>query len=70
MVYGRKRLHDTPKAADDGAGNERRNALLERGWCRRAVVVNGVTASGSAVFEDAPDRALECLQRSAKPAAA
>ena len=41
VMYGRRRLHAVSKAAVDGAGNERRNALLDKGWCRRAVAVKG-----------------------------
>ena len=56
VLYGRRRLHAVSKPAVDGAGNERRNALLDKGWCRRAVAVHGVAASGNAVFEDVPGR--------------
>ena len=50
-VYGRVRMHSVAARAVEGAGTERRAALLEKGWARRSVVVNGVAPSDHADFE-------------------
>ena len=33
-LFGRDRLHAAPKQMVDGTGEERRNMVLDRGWCR------------------------------------
>ena len=51
-VYGRVRMHSVAARAVEGAGTERRAALLEKGWARcTSVVVNGVAPSDYADFE-------------------
>ena len=50
-LFGRVRLHAEPKQMVDGTGEERRNMLLDRGWCRRTVQVHAVGPSGDAEFE-------------------
>ena len=51
IVYGRVRLHSSPHSAVNATGEERRNALMGKGWARRTVHVHGVTPSGDAVLE-------------------
>ena len=55
IVYGRVRLHSSPHAPSNGTGEEQRNALLEKGWGRRTVLVHGVSPSGDAAFEAVDD---------------
>ena len=39
----------------NATGEERRNALMGKGWARRTVHVHGVTPSGDAVLEAVDD---------------
>ena len=55
IVYGRVRLHSSPHSAVNATGEERRNALMGKGWARRTVHVHGVTPSGDAVLEAVDD---------------
>ena len=50
-LFERDRLHAAPKQMVNGTGEERRNMVLDRGWCRRTVLANGVAPSGDAEFE-------------------
>ena len=55
IVYGRVRLHSSPHSAVNATGEERRTALMGKGWARRTVHVHGVTPSGDAVLEAVDD---------------
>ena len=49
---GRVRAHGAPsRQAEGSTGSERRSALLDKGWVRRSVAVNGVAPSDHADFE-------------------
>ena len=75
IVYGRVRLHSSPHSAVNATGEERRNALMGKGWARRTVHVHGVTPSGDAVLEAVDDVGRElfaageqgALKRSSTP---
>ena len=50
-TYGRSRLHQMPRAREDGTGEEMRNALFGKRLGRRTVHLHGLAPSGDAAFE-------------------
>lgn len=50
-TYGRSRLHEMPRAREDGTGEEMRNALFGKRLGRRTVHLHGLAPSGDAAFE-------------------
>ena len=51
-TYGRSRLHEMPRAREDGTGEEMRNALFGKRLGRRTVHLHGLAPSGDAAFEE------------------
>ena len=50
----------------NATGEERRNALMGKGWARRTVHVHGVTPSGDAVLEAVDGVGRELLKYTRK----
>ena len=56
-VYGRVKMHSTPKTVDgSGTGQDRASSLQSKAWCRRSVHINGLGPSGNAALEELPGR--------------
>jgi len=56
-VYGRVKMHSTPKPVDgSGTGQDRASSLQSKVWCRRSVHINGLGPSGNAALDELPGR--------------